>query len=404
MYIDEYISYKIYDQLLPNNSMIQWFEPTDTNGNITGGRPLPNQPAGEYDYLLTYPALHRIKPGVENFYLDHNGNYNFNTLDWHDFQFQERKNIFLNHSFEPIQYAHDTNFWCNKTFDFRDAKGNLSEQLGNFHCNTQSGDRLFLLHSERQSTDIDLIRKNITVQNILPVYWFANGYLCATEWYKQFGLGIFNNFGVRPIKYKFVCANRLFSGSKKYRLEFLNLIDLEHGAYSLLETCPYTGQTPNEVLATNVVKPNSFDHHGNESAYIEMRYQTPFNTSFLHIATETLFTEQKHHLTEKVFKPIVLQQPFVLVAPRGCLRYLKSYGFRTFDNWWDESYDTIKDPDQRLAAIAKIVNNIADMDWEDLYRMRTEMTEVLEHNRKLFYGRFAADCWHELKCNINQYF
>ena len=33
-----------------------------------------------------------------------------------------------------------------------------------------------------------------------------------------------------------------------------------------------------------------------------------------------------------------------------------------------------------------------------------EMTQVLQHNRKLFYGRFAADCWHELKCNISQYF
>jgi len=35
--------------------------------------------------------------------------------------------------------------------------------------------------------------------------------------------------------------------------------------------------------------------------------------------------------------------------------------------------------------------------------MRTEMTEVLKHNHKLFYGRFASDCWHELKQNLKQY-
>ena len=405
MYIDEYLSYKIYDQLLPDNSMIQWFDPIDSSGNITGGRPVSSQPAGSHKHLCaTYPGLHRIMSGVNNFYKDHYGNDNFKTIDWHDFQYQKNKNIFLNHSFEPIQYKHDSNFWCDKTFDYRDAEGNLTEHLGNFHCNPQCGDRLFLLHSERQSTDIDLIRKHITVQNITPVYWFANGYMCATEWYRHFGLGIFDDFEARPIRYKFICANRLFSKNKKFRLEFLNLINLEHGAYSLLEHCPLSGQTPNQALESNHVKPHSFDDHQNESAYIEMRYQTPFNTSFLHVVTETLFTEEKHHLTEKIFKPIVLQQPFVLIAPRGCLAYLKSYGFRTFDRWWDESYDQIRDNNQRLQSIANIVNNIAEMDWEDLYRMRTEMTEVLEHNRKLFYGRFAADCWHELRCNIQQYF
>jgi hypothetical protein len=400
MFIDEYLSYKIYDQLLPDNSLIQWFDPTDSSGSLTGGRPMID----ETDSIATYPAMHRIKSGVDNFYKDHNGNTNFNTVDWHDFQFQKNKNIFLNHGFEPIQYKHDSFFWCDKSFDYRDAEGNLTEHLGSFHCNPQRGDRLFLLHSERQSTDIDLIRKNITVQNILPIYWFANGYMVATEWYSKYGLGIFDDFEARPIRYKFVCANRLFSENKKFRLEFLNLINLEHGAYSLLEHCPLSGQTPDQALESNHVKPHSFDDHPNESAYIEMTHQTPFNTSFLHVVTETLFTEQKHYLTEKVFKPIVLQQPFVLVAPRGCLSYLKSYGFKTFDRWWDESYDQIRDNNQRLQSIAQIVNNIAEMDWEDLYRMRTEMTQVLQHNRKLFYGRFAADCWHELKCNISQYF
>ena len=38
------------------------------------------------------------------------------------------------------------------------------------------------------------------------------------------------------------------------------------------------------------------------------------------------------------------------------LEYLKSYGFRTFNDLWDESYDQIVDPKQRLDALFDIVD------------------------------------------------
>ena len=36
------------------------------------------------------------------------------------------------------------------------------------------------------------------------------------------------------------------------------------------------------------------------------------------------------HLTEKIFKPIVNKQPFMLLAAPDNLAYLKSYGFKTY--------------------------------------------------------------------------
>jgi len=407
MDLEEYINHKIYSDILPDNSFLLYFMSKTRFGIDTGRRPHPDlvyDCNGRKVYTMdSIPLLYEEKYKSESFYMDKYGKVGINSIDLRNIKNIPNKKIYLNHSYEPIQYKSDAFFWNNSVLDYHDAKGMPSELLGTVRCNPNIGDKLFLLHSERESTDIQTLTQEITVQNIRPVYWFANGYTCATEWYKQYGLKVFDDFESRPIRYKFVCATRLYSDNKKYRLELLNKLDLTYGAYSLLKHCPYTGQTPNQVLESNHVKPHSFDEHGNESAYIEMRYETAFNTSFLHVVMGTLFTEEKHHLTEKVFKPIVLQQPFVLVAPRGCLGYLKSYGFRTFDNWWDESYDDIKDPNQRLDAVAEIINYVANLDWEDLYRMRTEMTEVLQHNRRLFYGSFATDCWHELKRNIKEF-
>lgn len=416
MDIEEYLNYKIYNELLPDRSMMRWFPKKDRLHNDTGGRPallcLWNYDidGGEQScYVLdSLPTFIGFEDPSHDYYqrLDKTISLS-NKIDMIDFLAIPNKNIYLNHSHEPIALDKDSFFWNDDVFNCKitggKSHGQYKNSYGTFKCDTEQGDRLFLLHSERASSDVRKLKNIIKSQTVLPVYWFANGYVCATEHFAKYNLDIFNDFESRPIKYKFVCASRLFSENKKYRLELLNKIQLKDGAYSLLDICPTTGQTPNEVLPSNNVAPHSFDEHPNESAYIEMRYETPFNTSFLHVVLETLYKEQKHHLTEKIFKPIVLQQPFVLAAPTGCLGYLKSYGFRTFDQWWDESYDNIEDPDARLDAIADVVNNIASLSWDQLYQMRTEMTEVLKHNHKLFYGRFASDCWHELKQNLKQY-
>jgi hypothetical protein len=74
-------------------------------------------------------------------------------------------------------------------------------------------------------------------------------------------------------------------------------------------------------------------------------------SSLWNIVTETVFYDNKLHLTEKIFKPIVLKRPFVLVGAPGNLQYLKEYGFQTFDKWINEDYDNEIDPDIRIKKI-----------------------------------------------------
>ena len=112
--------------------------------------------------------------------------------------------------------------------------------------------------------------------------------------------------------------------------------------------------------------------------------------------------QDKIHFTEKIFKPIVLHQPFVVLQAPHSLEYLHSYGFKSFNKWWDESYDTIEDPAERMQAIADIVNWIGSKSLSKLETMRTEMAAILEHNFRHFYENIPAICIEELKANLTR--
>jgi uncharacterized protein YejL (UPF0352 family) len=95
--------------------------------------------------------------------------------------------------------------------------------------------------------------------------------------------------------------------------------------------------------------------------------------------------------------------PFVLVGPAHNLKYLKSYGFKTFDRWFDESYDDIEDPSERMAAIIKTMEQICSYSLEELQNILLEMVPILEHNYNLFYStEFIDSCWGEMLTNLKQ--
>ena len=108
--------------------------------------------------------------------------------------------------------------------------------------------------------------------------------------------------------------------------------------------------------------------------------QDILSLGLFHIVTETIFYDEKLHLTEKIFKPIVARRPFILVGAPGNLAYLKSYGFRTFDRWIDESYDLEQDPDQRLVKIVNEIDKLCKLSEWELVQMYNEMQEILEYN------------------------
>jgi hypothetical protein len=124
--------------------------------------------------------------------------------------------------------------------------------------------------------------------------------------------------------------------------------------------------------------------------------------SLLYLVTETVATGRRHHITEKTFKPIAMGMPFVLVATAGSLEYLRSYGFKTFGHVWDESYDTVADPHERIAAVASLLKTLCNLSVTERIALYNLCRETIEHNWNHFYnGGFEKILWAELQAMLN---
>ena len=110
--------------------------------------------------------------------------------------------------------------------------------------------------------------------------------------------------------------------------------------------------------------------------------QQAHNSTFVNIVTETMCNNESIFLTEKIYKPIYMCQPFIIFGNPNSLTKLKEYGFKTFDKWWDESYDNELDLNIRLEKITKVLEEIASWDFDKCQQITIEMEEVLVHNYK----------------------
>lgn len=114
------------------------------------------------------------------------------------------------------------------------------------------------------------------------------------------------------------------------------------------------------------------------------RYFNPnwYNSTAFSIVAETVVSNDRQvFITEKTFKPIAFQHPFIVFGQHRVLNYLKTQGFETFENIFDESYDNEYDVDKRLNNIVNQVNEYSHKSY-DLYTI-----SKLKHNKELFFNQ-----------------
>jgi hypothetical protein len=156
---------------------------------------------------------------------------------------------------------------------------------------------------------------------------------------------------------------------------------------------------PTHVLE-NYFQPSTAD--ASDSADFETN---DYQSTNIEVVLETLFDDNRLHLTEKSLRPIACGQPFILAATHGSLQYLRDYGFQTFDTVWDESYDRIQDPYQRMRAIIDVMRDIAS--WSDAQRVANtqRMAHITNHNKKHFFSKdFSDQIIDELRKNMREAF
>ena len=87
------------------------------------------------------------------------------------------------------------------------------------------------------------------------------------------------------------------------------------------------------------------------------------------------------YLTEKTYRPIFGMQPFIVVSNPGFLKFLKSMGFKTFPEFFDESYDEIENPIERMNIIVREIQKICILGIKELRDRYYNIFDKLEHNR-----------------------
>ena len=315
------------------------------------------------------------------------------------------------HDQEPLNYE----FYKDKTRigkhskfkRIKDSLPNANFTLYNIPLHWNVFAKSVLLHSEKRSKNLEQYLQVPSQQlqsQLISVYYWSHA-IIARDWFRYAQYETFE----KNIKKQFLIYNRAWTGTREYRLRFTDLL-IEH---NLIDQCmtfcnpvendihyqDYTFENPqwrptraveNYIVSTAATGQASADFTTNDYAATEIE-----------VVLETLFDDDRLHLTEKSLRPIACCQPFILMATYGSLQYLRDYGFRTFDTVWDENYDNIKDPVERMLAVIDLMKSINSWTAEQRVEKFKLIQQIVTYNQTYFFSNeFSNLVVGELKNNL----
>ena len=112
-----------------------------------------------------------------------------------------------------------------------------------------------------------------------------------------------------------------------------------------------------------------------------------YNQTFISVVTETLMDEGTLFCSEKTWRSIIVGHPFIILAGKGILKYLKSQGFKTFSKWINEDYDTMDNQIDRITCIVDELQRLSTLSLSELKSIREDMKPILIHNKAIMNQR-----------------
>lgn len=113
-----------------------------------------------------------------------------------------------------------------------------------------------------------------------------------------------------------------------------------------------------------------------------------YSKCFCSVINEGEFSRPTASISEKTINTIKAGRPFIMVAPPNSLVCLKNLGFKTFSDYWDESYDTEFDNTERMKKILEVINEIDKFTITELQSLYNDMKNIIFHNfEHLYYLR-----------------
>ena len=108
--------------------------------------------------------------------------------------------------------------------------------------------------------------------------------------------------------------------------------------------------------------------------------------TYFHVLTETEVDNNKVFFTEKILKPILGLQPFLVLSSKKYLFYLKKLGFKTFDSIWNEEYDLVDDSIDRFNLVFDTINEICNWSIEECEKKYKSVLDICIYNRNHLYS------------------
>jgi len=154
---------------------------------------------------------------------------------------------------------------------------------------------------------------------------------------------------------------------------------------SFLTHCPIADSTIELVADSEELNPAQ-QLLANDNDTFLARYRD----FLVEIVCETCYNGNTFFPTEKTWRPIMLETPFIVQGPQWYLHRLRDMGFQTFDRWWDEGYS--EDPaNYQNTEIKKVIDSIGKLSVEQLKNVYNEMQPTLKHNKKRFMELTSKD-------------
>ena len=122
--------------------------------------------------------------------------------------------------------------------------------------------------------------------------------------------------------------------------------------------------------------------------------------SYLHVVTETVILPRVF-ITEKTWKPIAMQQLFLVFGDPGTIAALRQLGVDVFDDIVDHSYDNEPEWQQRLVKMHRSLEKLLSKDLQLIYQQtkyRREQNQIKFKNKE-----FGLQYQQDLTSTIEKY-
>ena len=98
-----------------------------------------------------------------------------------------------------------------------------------------------------------------------------------------------------------------------------------------------------------------------------------------------------------------MYQPFIVFSSVHYLKRLKEIGFKTFDAFWDESYDDVEDWEDRYNKVLLLILELNNKSIDELNNLYKNLKHICIYNRNHLLT-MKKNSWPKIMANISDSF